>query len=65
MSKLSKLTGFLDRLDEADIHYTLQSVVNISLVQTVEESSQLRQLAHCYPYCAATAPVTPEWPARL
>ncbi len=26
MSELSNLTGFLDRLDEADIHYTLQSI---------------------------------------
>ena len=26
MAKLSKLTGFLDRLDAADIHYTLASV---------------------------------------
>ena len=26
MAKLSKLTKFLDRLDEADIHYTLSSV---------------------------------------
>jgi hypothetical protein len=26
MAKLSKLTSFLDRLDEADLHYTLQSV---------------------------------------
>ena len=26
MAKLSKLTTFLDRLDEADIHYTLSSV---------------------------------------
>ena len=26
MSKLSKLTGFLDRLDKASIHYTLASV---------------------------------------
>ena len=26
MSKLSKLTKFLDRLDEADLHYTLSSV---------------------------------------
>lgn len=25
-TKLSKLTDFLDRLDEADIHYTLTSV---------------------------------------
>ena len=26
MAKLSKLTKFLDRLDGADIHYTLSSV---------------------------------------
>ncbi len=26
MAKLSKLTKFLDRLDDADIHYTLASV---------------------------------------
>jgi len=26
MAKLKKLTQFLDRLDEADIHYTLSSV---------------------------------------
>ena len=26
MTKLSKLTKFLDRLDEADMHYTLSSV---------------------------------------
>ena len=25
MAKLSKLTDFLDRLDEADVHYTLTS----------------------------------------
>ena len=26
MSKISKLTSFLDRLDEGDLHYTLSSV---------------------------------------
>ncbi|MDH3629340.1 MAG: hypothetical protein OEV00_02510 [Acidobacteriota bacterium] len=35
MSKLSTLTTFLDRLDEADLHYTLSSVREGALLVAV------------------------------
>ena len=35
MTKLSKLTKFLDQLDEADLHYTLSSVREGSVLVAV------------------------------
>ena len=35
MSKLSKLTKFLDRLDDADIHYTLSSIREASVLVAI------------------------------
>ena len=40
MAKLSKVTEFLDRLDGADIHYTLQSVREGSILVGVTVSSE-------------------------
>ena len=40
MSELSVLTDFLDRLDEADIHYTLSSVREGALLVALELSGE-------------------------
>ena len=40
MAKLKKLTQFLDRLDEADIHYTLSSVREDSVLVAANAPSQ-------------------------
>jgi hypothetical protein len=40
MSKLSKLTQFLDRLDEADFHYTLSSVTEDAVTVSVRSGDE-------------------------
>ena len=44
MSKLSKLTKFLDRLDEADFHYTLSSVTEDAVIVTVRSGDERWEL---------------------
>lgn len=40
MSKLSKLTQFLDRLDDADFHYTLSSVTEDAVIVAVRTGDE-------------------------
>ncbi|NIM02087.1 MAG: hypothetical protein GTN89_15155 [Acidobacteria bacterium] len=40
MSKLSSLTKFLDRLDEEDFHYTLQSVTEDAVIVAVRAGDE-------------------------
>ena len=40
MSELSKLTRFLDRLDDADFHYTLSSVTEDAVVVVVRAGDE-------------------------
>ncbi len=44
MSKLSKLTKFLDRLDEADMHYTLSSVTEDAVIVAVRRDNERWEL---------------------
>jgi hypothetical protein len=44
MSKLSKLTKFLDRLDEADLHYTLSSVTEDAVIVAVRNGDERWEL---------------------
>ena len=44
MSKLSKLTKFLDRLDEADLHYTLSSVTEDAVIVAVRSADERWEL---------------------
>ena len=44
MSKLSKLTKFLDRLDEADLHYTLSSVTEDAVIVAVRSDDERWEL---------------------
>lgn len=44
MSKLSKLTKFLDRLDEADLHYTLSSVTEDAVIVAVRSGDERWEL---------------------
>jgi len=44
MSKLSKLTKFLDRLDEAGLHYTLSSVTEDALIVAVRNGEERWEL---------------------
>ena len=44
MSKLSKLTKFLDRLDEADFHYTLSSVTEEAVIVAVRAGDERWEL---------------------
>lgn len=40
MTKLAKLTQFLDRLDEADLHYTLSSVREGAILVAVTQPGE-------------------------
>ncbi len=40
MSKLSKLTEFLDRLDDSDFHYTLSSVTEDAVTVAVRTGDE-------------------------
>ena len=44
MSKLSKLTKFLDQLDEADFHYTLSSVTEDAVTVAVRVGDERWEL---------------------
>jgi len=44
MSKLSKLTQFLDRLDETDFHYTLSSVTEDAVTVSVRSGDERWEL---------------------
>jgi len=44
MSKLSDLTQFLDRLDEADLHYTLSSVTEDAVIVAVRSGDERWEL---------------------
>ncbi len=44
MSKLSKLTKLLDRLDETDLHYTLSSVTEDAVIVAVRSGDERWEL---------------------